>query len=344
MHIGVIGTGGMGQHHIENIKSVIPGAKVVAVNDTDEAVAKQVAAFCGAHYMEDPYELIRSSDVDAVMIASWDPTHEAYSIAALEEKKYVFCEKPLSDTPVGCIRIMEAEQRAGKRLLQVGFMRRFDQDYRELRSVIQKGMIGMPLVVHAQHRNLAPAGSAAITSDMSATNALVHEFDITRFLIGDDDVYVSAQLVCPRSSRFCGDDLIDPQLVYLETKNGVRVELEIYWYCRYGYDIRCEVVGDLGTASLPNPSHTVVRCDGQNAFRIVPTWQERFGDAYITELREWVASVQADRITGPSAWDGYMASLVAAACRQSRLTGEIVPIEPISCPTFYQETVKEVSQ
>jgi myo-inositol 2-dehydrogenase/D-chiro-inositol 1-dehydrogenase len=337
LRIGFIGTGGMGQQHISNIQSVIPGAAVVAVNDANETVARQVAEACGAKYIADPYELIRSDDVDAVVIASWDPTHEGFSIAALEAEKYVFCEKPLSDTPEGCVHIMEAEQKVGKRLLQVGFMRRYDKDYRELRDVIQKGTIGIPLVVHAQHRNLAPAGSAKITSDMSATNALVHEFDITRFLIGDDDTYISAQLVAPRSSRFCGEDLIDPQLVYLETKNGVRVELEIYWYCRYGYDIRCEVVGDLGTASLPNPSHTVIRCEGQNAFQIVPTWQERFGEAYITELREWIASVKEGNIVGPSAWDGYIASKVAEACRQSRLTGEIVPITLMDCPEFYRK-------
>ena len=329
LRIGFIGTGGMGQHHIGNIQSVIPGATVVAVNDANAEVAKKVAASCGALCMEDPYALIRADDVDAVMIASWDPTHEGFSIAAIEAGKYVFCEKPLSDTPEGCIRIMEAEQKAGKRLLQVGFMR-------ELREVIEKGTIGIPLVVHAQHRNLAPAGGAKITSDMSATNALVHEFDITRFLIGDDDTYISAQLVAPRSSRFCGDDLIDPQLVYLETQKGVRVELEIYWYCRYGYDIRCEVVGDLGTASLPNPSHTVVRCEGQNAFKIVPTWQERFNDAYVTELREWIDSVQKGKIVGPSAWDGYISSMVAAACRESRLTGQIVPIKQMECPAFYK--------
>ena len=336
LRIGVIGTGGMGRHHIGNIQTAIPDAKVVAVNDANPEVAGQVAAGCGARLVENPQALICADDVDAVMIASWDPTHEAFSIAAIEAGKYVFCEKPLSDTPEGCQRIMEAEQKAGKRFLQVGFMRRYDRDYRELRAMIASGAIGMPLVVHAQHRNLAPAGGAKITSDMSATNALVHEFDITRFLIGGDDTYVSAQLVSPRSSRFCGDDLIDPQLVYLETRNGIRVELEIYWYCRYGYDIRCEVVGDLGTASLPTPSHTVVRREGQKSYQIVPTWQERFHEAYVTELREWVASVPNGKIVGPSAWDGYVSSKVAAACRQARLSGEIVPIESMECPEFYR--------
>lgn len=336
LRIGMIGTGGMGQHHIGNIKTAIPGAAVVAVNDANAEVAKAVAADCGARFIEDPIALIRADDVDAVMIASWDPTHEGFAIAAIEAGKYVFCEKPLSDTPEGCLRIMEAEQKAGKRLLQVGFMRRYDPDYRELRAVIESGTIGIPLVVHAQHRNLAPAGGAKITSDMSATNALVHEFDITRYLLGNNDTYISAQLVAPRSSRFCGEDLIDPQLVYLETKSGVRVELEIYWYCRYGYDIRCEVVGDLGTASLPSPSHTVVRCNGQNAFQIVPTWQQRFHEAYVTEIREWVDSVKANHIIGPSAWDGYVSSMVAAACRQARLTGQVVPIESEECPAFYQ--------
>lgn len=337
LNIGLIGAGGMGRHHIQNLQAAVPSARVAAVSDVNAENARQAAALCGARCVDDPYALIQSRDVDAVMIASWDPTHEGFSVAAIRAGKYVFCEKPLSDTTEGCRRIMEAEQQAGKRLLQVGFMRRYDNDYRELRQTIAQGTIGVPLIVRAQHRNLAPAGGAKITSDMSATNALVHEFDVTRYLLGGDDTYVSAQLVAPRSSRFCGDDLVDPQLVYLETRNGVRVELEIFWYCRYGYDIRCEVVGDLGTASLPAPAHTVVRREGRNAFAIVPTWQERFGGAYVTELREWVASVQAGRLSGPSAWDGYVASKVAAACRQSRLTGEIVAIAPEECPAFYRE-------
>lgn len=335
VRIGVIGTGGIGQGHIERITKYIPGATVTAVNDVNVEVCKGVAAKYNAKFFEDPEELINSDDVDALLVASWDPTHEQFCVSSIKAGKYILCEKPLSDTVEGCERIMEAEIAGGKRLLTVGFMRRFDKDYVELRDVIASGKIGEPLIVHAQHRNKAPTGCTH-TTEMSASGALVHEFDVTRFLIGEDDEYISAQLVYPRSTRYCHEGLIDPQLVYLETKNGVRVELEIYMYCQYGYDIRCEVVGEKGTASLPTPSHTQVRYDGGLINEIVPTWQARFNDAYVTEIAKWVSDVENKKLTGSTAWDGYIASKVAKACNQSRLTKSIVDIPVVPKPEFYK--------
>jgi myo-inositol 2-dehydrogenase/D-chiro-inositol 1-dehydrogenase len=335
VRIGVIGTGGIGQGHIERINKYIPGAKVTAVNDVNKEVCKEVAQKYDAKFYDDPNELINSKDVDAILVASWDPTHEQFCVASIKAGKYVFCEKPLSDTVEGCQRIMDTEIAGGKRLLTVGFMRRFDKDYVELRDVIASGKIGLPLIVHAQHRNKAPTGCTH-TTEMSSSGALVHEFDITRFLIGDDDEYISAQLVYPRSTRFCHEGLIDPQLVYLETKNGVRVELEIYMYCQYGYDIRCEVVGEKGTASLPTQSHTQIRTEGNLSNAIVPTWQARFNDAYVTELAKWISDVEQENITGSTAWDGYITSKVAKACNESRLTNSIVKIPITPRPEFYK--------
>lgn len=335
VRIGVIGTGGIGQGHIERISKNIPGAEVVAVNDVNHEVCKQVAEKYGCKFYEDADELINADNVDAILVASWDPTHEQFCVAAIKAGKYVLCEKPLSDTVEGCERIMEAEIAGGKRLLTVGFMRRYDKDYVELREVIKSGLIGDPLVVHAQHRNKAPTGCTH-TTEMSASGALVHEFDITRFLIGEDDEYISAQLVYPKSTKYCHEGLIDPQLVYLETKNGVRIELEIYMYCQYGYDIRCEVVGEKGTASLPTQSHTNVRYDGNFLNAIVPTWQARFNDAYVTELIAWVSDIEKGELSGSTAWDGYITSKVAKACNESRLTKSIVEIPVKEKPDFYK--------
>jgi len=335
LRIGVIGTGGIGKGHIRRITDTIPNATVVAVNDINTKTVKAVAEEFGARIETDPHKLIFSDDVDAIIIASWDPTHEEFCVSAIRAGKYVFCEKPLSDTSAGCRRIMDAEINGGKRLLQVGFMRRYDKGYRQMREAISSGRIGNPLILHCQHRNLAPTG-AKHTTEMSVNGALVHEFDITRFLIGDDDPYISAQLVYPRSTRYADKDLIDPQLVYLETKNGVRIELEIFMNCQYGYDIQCEVVGEDGTVRLPDPANIIVKQAGECSYDIVPTWESRFSDAYEVQLREWVNGVLSDNITGPTAWDGYVTAVVAEACTKSRLTNSIVPIELGECPEFYR--------
>ena len=230
--IGIVGTGGIGQGHIKRVNEHVMDAYVSAVYDWNQDVCRKVAAECGAKPFDNGHDLINSPDVDAVIIACADPGHEEYSVAAIQAGKYVLCEKPLSDTVEGCERIMEAEMAGGKRLLSVGFMRRFDKDYRDMKQLIDNDVIGRPLVVHAQHRNAAP--TFKFTTEMSATNALVHEFDVTRFLIGDDDEYVSAYLVCPRPSRYAEEGFLDPQCVYLKTKNGVCIDLEFYMTSRYG--------------------------------------------------------------------------------------------------------------
>lgn len=334
VRIGVIGTGGIGQGHIRLLMTKAPDARVVAVNDVNQAVCRKVADEWGARMFEDPYELIRSPIVDAVLIASWDPTHEAFCVAAIEAGKPVFCEKPLADTSAACLRIIDAEVKGGRRLLTVGFMRRYDKGYQELRNAVASGRLGAPLMVHCKHRNMHPTG-AKHTTDMSVNGALVHEFDVVRYLIGEDDAYVSAQLVCPRRSKYADADLADPQMVYLETKNGVRVNLEIFMNCHYGYDIGCEIVGEAGSASLPSPPHILLRENGMCGYAIDPYWSDRFPDAYDAELRSWVAGIEAGKIDGPTCWDGYVAAKVAEACIESRKQNAIVPINLGERPSFY---------
>ncbi len=114
------------------------------------------------------------------------------------------------------------------------------------------------------------------------------------------------------------------------------MDLEIYMNCIYGYDIHCEVVGEKGTASLPDLSNAMIRGDGVRGCKIEPVWIDRFADAYAAEMRDWVICVESGRLTGPDAWDGYAAAAAAEACTKSRLSGgEIVKVEMIDKPEFY---------
>lgn len=333
--VGVIGTGGIGQGHIERIMTKVPGATVSAVNDINTEVCKQVAEKWGATFMADPHALINSPEVDAILIASWDPTHEEYCVAAIQAGKPVLCEKPLADTSAGCKHIMEVEMAGGKHLLTVGFMRRYDQGYVELRQAIASGRLGKPLILHCVHRNQYPLG-AKHTTDMTVTGALVHEFDICRFLIGEDDLYTSAQLAYGRSSKYADEDLIDPQLVYLETKNGVRINLEFFANSHYAYEVGCQVVGEEGCADLPRPAHITVREKGQVGSMIEPFWMDRFPAAYEAELCAWIEDVQKGEVNGPTAWDGFITAFVAEKCIQSRQEKKIVDIDLGETPAFYK--------
>lgn len=176
------------------------------------------------------------------------PSHEEFVLAAIAAGKPVFCEKPLAVTAQGCKNIVDAEAKHGKRLVQVGFMRPYDQGYRALKQVLTSGQIGEPLMLHCAHRN--PRVGEAYTTDMAITDTLIHELDVLRWLLDDD--YVSVQVVFPRKSSKAPPHLRDPQIVLMETAKGTRIDVEIFVNCQYGYDIQCEVVGKPASPSCQN--------------------------------------------------------------------------------------------
>ena len=144
----------IGQDHIRRLSTVLAGSSIVAVTDVDAERAKAVAAATpGARHHGSGLDLIRDASVDAVLVASWGPSHEDYCVAAIEAGKPVFCEKPLATTQDACVRIMEAEMSRGRRFVQVGFMRRYDASYRALKQAVTSGAIGTPLIMHSAHRN-----------------------------------------------------------------------------------------------------------------------------------------------------------------------------------------------
>lgn len=217
LQIGVVGLGAIGRDHVKRLTERITGCKVAAVSEMNEELGRKVAQQYNAKFYADGEELINSPEVQAVMVTTWDPAHAQYVLAAIRAGKYVFCEKPLATEVSECETILAEEQKFGKRIVQVGFMRRYDPGYVEMKQAIEDGKIGLPLIVHACHRNMNHA--ATMTSEMSIKNSGVHEIDIFRWLL--DDEYVSGQVVLPRQSRIsAGEGLQDPQIMMLRTKRG----------------------------------------------------------------------------------------------------------------------------
>ncbi|WP_210451404.1 Gfo/Idh/MocA family protein [Pantoea ananatis] len=333
LKLGVIGTGAIGQEHIRRCNNVLQGARVVAVSDinVEGAQAALQRLNSDAQVCKDGYEVIQSPDVDAVLVTSWDPTHEEFTLAAIAAGKPVFCEKPLAMSAEGCRRVVEAEIQHGKRLVQVGFMRPYDAGYRALKKVITDGEIGEPLMLHCAHRN--PTVPENYNTEMAITNTLIHELDVLRWLTSDD--YKSVQVVFPRVSSKARPHLKDPQIVLFETQKGVRIDVEIFVNCTYGYDIQCEVVGEEGIARLPEPSSVQLRKQAKLSNTILVNWKDRFIEAYDVELQAFINDVKAGQLTGPSAWDGFAASVAADACIKAQKSGAIEPIEMPARPAFY---------
>jgi myo-inositol 2-dehydrogenase/D-chiro-inositol 1-dehydrogenase len=331
IRVGVIGTGNIGQDHIRRITQALSGAQVVAVTDIDSARAQQLAGAIGGRAEKTGQKLIAAEDVDAVIVTSIGSTHEEFVLAAIAAGKPVFCEKPLATTAAACKRILDAEVAFGKRLVQVGFMRRYDAGYRMLKAAVDQGVIGAPLMAHCAHRN--PTVGDNYTTDMAITDTAIHEIDTMRWLL--DDEYVSAQVLYPRKTRNAFGHLADPQIVLLETASGIRIDVEVFVNAGYGYDIQCELVGETGVARLPEPSNILLRSAAKRSVEILTDWKQRFIASYDVELQEWINAVASGKISGPSSWDGYAAAVTADACVAAQKSGKIVPIELGSRPALY---------
>lgn len=334
LQIGVIGCGAIGRDHIRRLSHGLPGARVVAVSDIDPRQAKAAASEHGleARVHDSGNALIAAPDVQAVLVASWGPSHEEFVLEAVALGKPVFCEKPLAVSAAGCLRIVNAEIAQGRRLVQVGFMRPYDQGYVALREAIRRGDIGLPLMAHCAHRN--PTVAERYTTDMAITDTAIHELDAMRWLLDDD--YVSAQVLYPRRSRLAASKLADPQIILLETAGGIRIDLEVFVNCQYGYDIQCEIVGETGIARLPEPSGIPLKRAARNAVPVLTDWKQRFVAAYDAELRAFIDGLAGDGLTGPSSWDGYAAAVAADACLLAQTSGRVERIEMPPRPDFYR--------
>jgi myo-inositol 2-dehydrogenase/D-chiro-inositol 1-dehydrogenase len=333
VRVGVVGVGMIGQDHIRRITQVLSGGAVVAVTDVDAGRADQVAArLPGVAVHPTGRDLIGDSGVDAVLVTSWGPTHEEHVLAAIDAGKPVFCEKPLATTEEACLNIVDAEVAGGRRLVQVGFMRRYDAAYNALKSALDGGGIGAPLMMHCAHRNpsVPPYG---FTTEMLVSDSAVHEIDIVRWLF--DDEVVATNILKPRRSSKGGTDLQDPLIVLLEMASGVLVDVEVFVNAGYGYDIRGEVVCENGTVALPDADGATLKRDGRRSGRVPADWRERFGRTFDAEFQDWLKAVAAGTSTGPGSWDGYAATVVAESCLEALRSGSRTSVRMRERPDFY---------
>lgn len=335
VRIGVIGTGAIGRDHSRRINQVLSGGAITALSDVNRASAEAVKAAIApdATVFETGEELIASDQVDAVLVTSWGATHEQYVLAAIAAGKPCFCEKPLATTAEGAKRIVDAEVALGRRLVQVGFMRRYDEGYVALKGVVDS-RIGAPIMVHAAHRN--PTVPEAYTTPMAIHDTLIHEIDVFRWLLDDD--YVSARVTFPRSAARSHANLRDPQIVTLMTAKGTVIDTEIFVNCHYGYDIQCEVVGEDGVARLPEPMAIQMRLNASLQNPILTDWKDRFVASYDVELQDFLKAAAQGTASGPTSWDGYMAAVTSDACVQAQdAEGESVAITYPDRPALYAQ-------
>lgn len=325
VRVGVIGVGVMGADHVRTLHAVVSGATVTVITDFDASRAATIAEEVGARTVATAAELIAAPDVDAVIIASHDSAHAEQVSLCLDHLKPVLCEKPLAPTVDECRDLVAKEDALAlaKPLVSVGFMRRFHHPYVALADEVRSGSIGIPLLVRSSHRNVSayPGGDSAST----ITNSAIHEIDITSWLLGSPIVEVS--WYAPRSTSY-DTSRQDPQVLLLRTSDGALTTVDVFVNARYGYDVRCEVVGETGAVSLA-PSHVLtVDSSLRSAATYPEDWRPLFADAYRRQLQAWVESLAADTPTPlATARDGLRATEVAAALIDSmNNAGTVTPV------------------
>ena len=329
--IAIIGAGLMGADHASIVANDLPSSTLQVVCDMDATRAKSIADNCGAQDVgSDPEAVIARKDVDAVIIASPDFTHASLSKACIAAGKRVLCEKPLSQNSSDCLEVMKAEEDTGRRHVMLGFMRRYDPAYLEMRKLLTSGEIGRALMMHNWHRNGdTPAND--FTGAMAITNSAPHEFDILRFVLDTQAIAITARQ--PKRS----DSKVAPVVMIIETADEQIVTVEVNNNAAYGYDVKAELVGESGSVATNHIAYTRLDKAMRKSVRHDSDWRNRYAEAYRSQNRAFVEWVQGGYYPelASSSWDGYVAAMIAEAGVRALASGTRQEITFIAKPEFY---------
>jgi myo-inositol 2-dehydrogenase/D-chiro-inositol 1-dehydrogenase len=332
IRLAIIGAGIMGADHARIFAENLSDSEVKVICDINKTAAGQIAEKYNIPNVADkPEEVIARDDIDAVVIASPDFTHAPLSKLCIQAQKPVLCEKPLSQSSVECTEILDAEIKAGRKFVQLGFMRRYDQSYQETRQALQKGEIGKALMMHNHHRNVENP-SKDFTGLMAITNSAPHEFDVVRYVLNTE--YKTIHAWQPQRS----DALVAPVVMVIETTDGQLVTIEINNNASYGYDVRFELVGEKGGINSNNVSFVKKDIQLQANTKYASDWRDRYADAYLRQNKDFLNFVKTGQFPtiAADAWDGYCTAVVAEAGAEALQKGQKVSINLNNQPEFYK--------
>lgn len=328
--LGLIGAGRIGKLHAENIVRHIKGVRIKAVSDLYADSIRPWAAEIGIGEVTTDYRAILADPaIDAVLICSSTDTHARIIIEAAQAGKHIFCEKPV-DFDVPTIKKALAAVAAAGVKLQIGFNRRFDHNFRKVREMVAAGAVGQPHIIKITSRDPAPPPldyvkvSGGLFLDMT-----IHDFDMARFLAGSEVTEVSAVagvLVDPQIGA-AGD--VDTAIVTLKFANGAIGVIDNSRKAAYGYDQRVEVFGSLGCVATGNDSPTAVQLSnaaGVTGDKPLYFFLERYKDAYIAEINEFIDAVRHDRQPSVTGDDGLQPVLIGLAAKRAAAEGRRVKV------------------
>ena len=320
VRVGIVGVGGMGSFHARTLAS-FADVSVAAVSDPHEPNARAVSEATGATIVDDPVDLIDEAAIDALVIASPDETHADLAIAAIERGVPTLCEKPLATSVDAARRVVETEARAGRRLVQMGFMREYDPAHRQLLDELPG--LGRIVSMRAVHRN---SPSPARPVEVIVGQSIVHDIHSLRFISG-------AEIETVHASTVSLDGAVRHIVVTCTLSNGAHAVLE-FDDGGFAYEVGVEVVAEHGDVLTGPPLRPILRRRGSIDVHLGPDWFGWFADAYRRQDQAWIDSIRSGSAVGPTTHDGLVAQLVVEAILRSIGSGEPARPDPIPSSPF----------
>jgi myo-inositol 2-dehydrogenase/D-chiro-inositol 1-dehydrogenase len=325
--LALFGAGQIGSIHARNI-AADPKARLRYIVDPRTDAAKRIVATTGAA-IADRATALADPAIKGVVIAAATDTHAEIAIAAARAGKAIFCEKPIDlalDRVDACLAAV-AEARVP---FQIGFNRRFDPSFRAVRDGIDSGRIGKVELVVITSRDPAPDSEAYLrVSGGLFRDMTIHDFDMARFLLGEEPAEVFATGSCLVDPVFARLGDFDTVMVVLRTASGRLCHIDNSVRAVYGYDQRIEVLGSSGMLRAANRTPTSLEYSGAEGIvsdKPLHFFLERYAEAYAAEMRHFVACIEEGRAPMPGAEDGRRAMLLAEAALASSRSGRFEPV------------------
>lgn len=322
MRLAIVGAGGMGSFHARSL-AALPGTEIVAIADPHLAAATALCESVGGTASADGTAVASLPDLDGLVIASPEDSHEQLIHAALANGTAILCEKPLAVGTEACRRIVDAEIALGRRHLQLGLMRVYDPAHVQLAAEVAK--LGDLHHLRCVHRNVHEARRSA---QLILNQSVVHDIHTLRWLVGREIERVMT-LATPTNDR------VDHLMVTAEFRGGGHATIEFSEHS-FAYEVTVEVEAEHGGAVMAPVMRPTVRRDGAAVVNIGTDWFARFAEAYRVEAAAWLDSLHGGEAVGPSAWDGLAAEVVVQAAITSLRTRQPTDVAPLDTPDLYR--------
>ena len=321
IRVGLIGAGRIGRLHIEHLAQRIPEVELVTICSLNRSNVKSLAEQYNIRKVTTDYNaLLADPQIDAVLITASTNTHVEMSQAAAKAGKHIFCEKPIAFDLEQIDKTLAIVKEAGVKF-QVGFNRRFDVSFARVREAVASGEIGEPHILRITSRDPAPPPveyvkvSGGIFLDMT-----IHDFDMARYLIGDEviEVYATGGVRVDPKIGEAGD--IDTTVITLRFQNGVIGTIDNSREAVYGYDQRVEVFGSKGMVTAANPPTDTVTISGSEGTRAaLPPYffVERYKPAFLAELQAFFACIREGTPPPVTGADGRVPVVMGFAALKS---------------------------